>query len=164
MTTECMCDPEVWGPDGLVDGGTGHNPDCPNYPRDAASAAPTPAAPTTPRTEAGRRLITMLAQIDPEPQGIGWVNDAILAIEAEARSTPAEALDVRPESDLLRIPWPQASVTEGLDVAIEALEWIADRADRRPDGTYNYDRDALRQKARDALARLSERRDKEGTE
>lgn len=34
----------------------------------------------------------------------------------------------------------------------EALEWIATRADRRSDGTYNYDRDALRQKARDALA------------
>ncbi len=111
--------------------------------RDAAEAAPTPpVAPTTPRTEAGRRLITMLAQIDPEPQGIGWVNDAILAIEAEARSTPAEALDnqhplIRAIADL-----PQQAGEPGTDyikrggalsVAIEYL-------------------------------RLSERRDKEGTE
>lgn len=38
------------------------------------------------------------------------------------------------------------------EAALGALEWIATRADRRSDGTYNYDRDALRQKARDTLA------------
>jgi hypothetical protein len=50
------------------------------------------------------------------------------------------------------------------DQLVEALEWIATRADRRPDGTYNYDRDALREHARTALRRFREQQASTGAE
>ena len=172
-----------------------------------------------PRTEAGRRLITMLAQIDPEPQGIGWVNDAILAIEAEAaqgaapldvsdrdktvenliialayrydddeRGTPCfcatggDAVDGRgriishtPRCRSARLTldkWSEGAAprAEGLDA-----NWLSDELgmhqfvnDRQCDCG---DWDTFRDKgtfndhvAAEIVARLSERRDKEGTE
>ena len=80
-----------------------------------------PAAPTT---EAGRVLLSSFDQFS-EASGTDfpWLRESILAIEAEARSTPAEALDPL-RSALERLL--AVAMTEEEDVSAATQdEWIA---------------------------------------
>jgi hypothetical protein len=80
----------------------------------------TPAAPTTPRTDAGRLLLDVVSDLrwsNGNPVARDWL--AAMIEDIEARSTPAETLDVERlaealEAELPLNPGPYEKFAEGV--------------------------------------------------